>query len=222
MKKTDIKNIIFDFGGVIMDLHIQRVMDEFLALGGSKDLFPKQYSQFEGIFQLIDRGEMPIPQFYDAVREQGHIPHATNEQIRNAWLSLLGPIQDKRFRALSKLKERYSLYILSNANAIHWDYIESTLMRYHGEDVNKWFRRIFLSYEMHLEKPEPEIYQTVVREAGIIPQQTLFIDDSELNTSAAAALGFHVLHSINGDWVPTLKSWVSEPDNEAGKLHNSL
>lgn len=204
MKKTSIKNIIFDFGGVIMDLHIQRAKDEFLALGGSKDLFPKQYSQFEGIFQLIDRGEMPIPQFYDAVREQGHIPHATDQQIRDAWLSLLGPIQEERIETLRRLKEKFSLYILSNANAIHWDYIEHTLMRYHGEDVNKWFRKIFLSYKMHLEKPEPEIYQTVAREANILPQQTLFIDDSELNTSAAAALGFQTLHSTNGDWVALL------------------
>lgn len=204
MNDIDIKNIIFDFGGVIMDLHIQRVKEEFLALGGSVELFPKQYSQFEGIFQLIDRGEMSIPQFYDAVREQGRIPHATDAQIRDAWLSLLGPIQEERLRTLLRLKERVNLYILSNANALHWDYIEHTLMRYRGEDVNKWFKRIFLSYEMHLEKPEPEIYQAVIREAGLIPQQSLFIDDSELNTTAAAAQGFNTLHSINGDWVPIL------------------
>lgn len=204
MNTHGIKNIIFDFGGVIVDLQIQRCLDSFLALGGSKELFPRQYSQFEGIFQLIDRGEMSVPDFYNAVREQGHIPHATDEDIRRAWLSLLAPIPEKRLKMLDALRRVYDLYILSNANAIHWDYIEQNMMRYHGQDVNKWFRGIFVSYKLHLEKPEPEIYQAVIRSAHIRPQETLFIDDSELNTEAAAKLGFHVLHSTGGDWVQKL------------------
>lgn len=196
-----IKNIIFDFGGVICDLHPQRCLDAFRQLGCTISMFPTQYSQFEGVFKQIDRGEITTLQFYDAIRQQGQVPTATNEQIRQAWLSVLGDIPEERFQAFSRLRRTHRLYILSNANDIHWQYLSRERMIYRGHNILHWFTHIFLSYEMHLEKPEPEIYQAVLDQAAIKAGETLFIDDNQPNLDAAARLGYHTLLSTGGDWV---------------------
>jgi len=200
-----IHNIIFDFGGVICDLEPERCLQEFQKLGCSLDIFPKHYAQFEGIFQQIDRGTMSIPEFYDAVRELGGAPQATDEQIAAAWNSLLVPIQRERMIAFKQLKDAYNLYILSNANDIHWQYLNSKSMYFEGEHITPWFKHVFLSYVLHLEKPEPEIYQAVLQMAGIKAEETLFIDDNKLNLEAAAKLGIQTFHSQNGDWIEALK-----------------
>lgn len=208
MSECNIKNIIFDFGGVICDLLPENCLNEFRKLGCSDDIFPKQYSQFEGIFQQIDRGIMSIPDFYDAVRREGHMPQATDKQIHDAWTSLLVPIPAERFEAFKRLKDHFNLYILSNANDIHWKFLDKYRMYYNGEYVTPWFKHVFLSYVLHLEKPEPEIYQAVLDIAGIKAEESLFIDDNQLNLDGAAALGFHTLLSKGGDWVPKLLALI--------------
>lgn len=201
MTLDNIKNIVFDFGGVICDLHPQRCLDAFRQLGCTINMFPTQYSQFEGVFKQIDRGEITTLQFYDAIRQQGQVPTATNEQIRQAWLSVLGDIPEERFQAFSRLRRTHRLYILSNANDLHWQYLSRERMIYRGHNILHWFTHIFLSYEMHLEKPEPEIYQAVLDQAAIKAGETLFIDDNQPNLDAAARLGYHTLLSTGGDWV---------------------
>lgn len=206
MIRRNIRNIIFDFGGVICDLLPERCRTEFQKLGCSADIFPKQYSQFEGIFQQLDRGTISTAQFYDAVRCQGGIPNATDKQIREAWTSLLVPIQQERFEMLNRLRRYFNLYILSNANDIHWQFLDKERMSYQGEHITGWFKQIFLSYKLNLEKPEPKIFQTVIEQAGIKAEESLFLDDSQLNLEGAAGLGIQTLLTKNGDWVEKLAS----------------
>ncbi|MBO4487544.1 MAG: HAD family phosphatase [Bacteroidaceae bacterium] len=201
-----IRNIIFDFGGVICDLYPQRCRDNFMRLGCQFDIFPTQYSQFSGVFKQIDRGEITTEEFYDAIREQGKVYSATNEMIREAWLSVLGDIPQERFEALSALRKKYSLYILSNANDLHWEYLSKECLDYRGENTVEWFKQIFLSYKMHLEKPEPEIYRAVLQQAGIKADESLFIDDNQLNLDVAAKEGIHTMLSTGGDWIGRLES----------------
>lgn len=204
----NIHNIIFDFGGVICDLLPERCIQEFLKLGGNIEIFPTQYSQFSGIFQQIDRGTITPQQFRDAMRQQANIPQATDQQITDAWNSLLGSIPDERFLAFKKLKQHHDIFILSNCNDIHWQEIYNHRMNFEGEHVIPWFKQIFLSYVMHLEKPEPEIYQTVLQSAGIKAEETLFLDDNLPNLEAATRLGIQTLHTKNGDWVEKLKDLI--------------
>lgn len=201
MTLSKIKNIIFDFGGVICDLLPQQCLEEFRRLGCKLEIFPSQYSQFEGVFKQIDRGEITNTQFYDAIRQQGHVADLSDEEIRQAWLSVLGNIPDERFEAIDKLRKKYNLYILSNANDIHWEYLKENRMVFRGENTTTWFKEIFLSYKLHLEKPEPEIYQAVLNKANIKVEESLFIDDNVPNLESAAKMGIHTLHSTNGDWV---------------------
>lgn len=201
MNLNGIKNIIFDFGGVICDLHADRCLDSFAQLGCKLSLFPTQYSQFDGIFKLIDRGEINNEQFCEALRRESGKPGISDEEIRQAWLSVLGEIPEERFEALDILRQKYNLYILSNTNEMHWQYISQKSMQYRGQDTTKWFKGMFLSHKLHLEKPEPEIYKAVLDIAKIKAEESLFIDDNIPNLEAAAAMGFNTLHSTGGDWV---------------------
>ncbi len=207
MDKDGIRNIIFDFGGVICELDRERCTREFEKLGCRLNIFPQEYAQFEGLFKQLDRGTISEATFYEAVRREGNIPEATDVQIREAWNSLLVPVTEDRLEAFSRLKEHYDLYILSNTNAVHWPVLDGFL-EYRGERVTPWFKQVFLSFEMHLEKPEPEIFQSVLSTAGIEPRETLFIDDNRLNIESAASLGIRTLLSTGGDWVPQLTSWL--------------
>lgn len=209
MAQQAITNILFDFGGVICDLHPQRCLNAFRRLGFEVNLFPTQYSQFEGVFKQIDRGLISIEEFYNIIREQGCAPQATNSQIRDAWLSVLGDIPEERFEAFNRLRATHRLYILSNANELHWEHLSNERMIYQGQNIMHWFTQVFLSYKMHLEKPEPEIYQAVLDQAQIKADETIFIDDNRLNLDAAATLGFHTLHSTDGDWVTRLESIIN-------------
>lgn len=209
MAQQAITNILFDFGGVICDLHPQRCLNAFRRLGFEVNLFPTQYSQFEGVFKQIDRGLISIEEFYNIIREQGCAPQATNSQIRDAWLSALGDIPEERFEAFNRLRATHRLYILSNANELHWEHLSNERMIYQGQNIMHWFTQVFLSYKMHLEKPEPEIYQAVLDQAQIKADETIFIDDNRLNLDAAATLGFHTLHSTDGDWVTRLESIIN-------------
>lgn len=209
MAQQAITNILFDFGGVICDLHPQRCLNAFRRLGFEVNLFPTQYSQFEGVFKQIDRGLISIEEFYNIIREQGCAPQATNSQIRDAWLSVLGDIPEERFEAFNRLRATHRLYILSNANELHWEHLSNERMIYQGQNIMHWFTQVFLSYKMHLEKPELEIYQAVLDQAQIKADETIFIDDNRLNLDAAATLGFHTLHSTDGDWVTRLESIIN-------------
>ncbi len=201
MNAESIKNIVFDFGGVICDLDSERCLGEFRKLGLSGDIFPQQYSQFEGIFQEIDRGIMSVEEFYGALRRRSSTPDITDQQIHDAWVSLIVPIQQERFEALRQLKEHFDLFILSNSNEIHWEYIKQHRMAYRGEDATRWFKHIFLSHVLHLEKPESEIFRAVLDTAQIKASETLFVDDSQPNLDGAAKLGFHTMLSKRGDWM---------------------
>ncbi len=204
MNIENIKNIVFDFGGVICDLSPETCVANFQKIGLTGDIFPQQYSQFDGIFQQIDRGIMTASEFYDTLRHMSSMPGVTDQQIRDAWTSLVLPIQPERYEALRRLKDRFNLFILSNSNEIHWDFIERQRMTCQGEDVTAWFKGIFLSHLLHLEKPEAAVFQAVLDTAHIEAADTLFIDDSQANLDGAAALGFQTLLAKGGDWIAKL------------------
>lgn len=204
MIHSTIKNIIFDLGGVICDLTPERCYSEFQKLGCDIDLLPHHLSHFVGIFQQIDRGTISPAKFCDEMRKKCNLPDLTNQQIFDAWNSFIGPVDDCRLEAIQGLSQHYNIYLLSNTNEIHWTYISANCMNYNGQDALRWFSRLFLSYEMHLEKPEPEIFRKVCLMAGVNAPESLFVDDNLDNLASAKALGYQTLHSTGGDWVGKL------------------
>ncbi|MCD7899724.1 MAG: HAD family phosphatase [Bacteroides sp.] len=183
-----IKNIIFDFGGVLIDLDRQRCIDNFKKLGLQNiDELIGNFAQ-QGIFMQLEKGLISSQQFRERVRELIG-DNTTDDQIDAAWNSFLLQIPTYKLDALLELRKKYSLYLLSNTNAIHWEWSLKHVFPYKGYNETDYFRRIYLSYELKQVKPEPEIFKLMLDDAGIQPEESWFIDDSEANCRTAESLG---------------------------------
>lgn len=200
MRRKGIKNIIFDFGGVLINLNRQRCIDSFKQLGLNQveDLI-NPFAQ-QGIFMQLEKGLITPAVFRDKVREQLGKP-VTDEQIDAAWNNFLVDLPVYKLEALLKLRERYLVYLLSNTNEIHWDWSRANVFPYKGFNEKDYFEEIFLSYEMKLVKPDVAIFEAVLESTGIQAGETLFIDDSEANCKAAESLGISTYLCEPGeDW----------------------
>ena len=200
---NEFKNIVFDLGGVILQLTPERCICAFQNLGCAKEIFDGPF-WMNGIFCRIDRGTATEAEFYDEIRRIGNIPAASDKEILEAWNLFVSQIEERTMEALNRLKEKYALYMLSNCNLMHWRCCKEQLLKIGNENALCCFKRVFMSFEMHLEKPEHEIYATVCQEAGIRAEETLFIDDREENLIGAREMGFQTLQTRNGDWIDQL------------------
>ncbi len=203
---TGIKNIVFDFGGVIVDLDRERCIEAFERLGINVRDALGQYAQ-SGVFSGIETGELDIEEFCDALRRIAGRPDIPDRKITNAWNEFLVGIPSPRLECLSRLTDKFHLYLLSNTNRVHWALATNDLFLYHGRTVDWYFEKIFLSYKLGITKPDKRMYQTVVKETGIKPGETLYIDDCEENCNAAAKEGFKTFHSVKeSDWMELFKN----------------
>lgn len=201
MDNKKIRNVIFDFGGVLIDLNRSRCIDNFkkLDLANVEQLIDPFRQQ--GVFMQLEKGLISPAEFRDKIRKEAQLP-LTDTQIDDAWNSFLVSIDSKKIDLLLGLREKYVVYLLSNTNQIHWEWSCKHAFPYKGFDVSDYFEQTFLSYEMKQTKPDKDIFVTVLDEAGILPEETLFIDDSELNCKSAAELGISTFISRDGkDWM---------------------
>lgn len=205
MRKKGIKNIIFDFGGVLINLDRQRCIDSFTQLGLNVEGMIGEFAQPEGIFMQLEKGIITPAEFRDKVRTLSG-KELSDEKIDEAWNSFLVDIPTYKLEALLKLREKYMVYLLSNTNEIHWNWSCTNAFPYKAFNEVDYFEQSFLSYEMKMVKPEAQIFETVLEETGILPEETFFIDDSEANCKAAEALGISTYLCQSGeDWTRIFK-----------------
>ena len=160
----------------------------------------KQVCQFKGkgFFSLFELGEISPEEFRSAIRKEAS-ESLTDRKIDDMWNLMLLNIPREKLDLLLELRERYMVYLLSNTNQIHWDYAGEEMFNYRGFRADDFFEDTFLSFKMHLAKPDKAIYEKVMKEANILPEETFFIDDSETNCRAAAALGIQTHHYHIGE-----------------------
>lgn len=195
-----IRNLIVDFGGVLIDLDRQRCIENFSRLGVPDTEAMLDVCHQQGIFLQYEKGTISSAEFRDAIRGRMENP-ATDADIDAAWNSFLVGIPVYKLDLLLKLRERYVVYLLSNTNDIHWRWSCEHAFRYRAFRAEDFFEKIFLSYEMKLSKPDVAIYRKVLDETGINPEETLFIDDSAANCRAAETLGISTYTPKAGeDW----------------------
>ncbi len=199
---STIKNIIFDMGGVLIDLRPERAIAAFEALGASNVALYIRECRMEDLFLHLEMGTISTHDFCDEVRHIAHIS-CSDEAIVAAWDSLLEPSDDIRRQALLRLKAKgYRLFVLSNTCDIHWQSASHSLIPRSGLSIDDYFEHCFLSYEMHCRKPALDIYVRVLEEAHLVADETLFIDDNETNLLPAASLGIHTfLEHDSHHWV---------------------
>ena len=186
-----IKNIVFDFGCVLVDLDKQRCVEAFNSIGAHTISTYVEECRQEDLFHDLEIGHIEVDVFCNEVRRKSPACMASDEQICWAWNQLLTGIPTERVAKLHELKNRYQLFLLSNTNPVHWLPC--------SEVLEGCFEKVFLSYEMHLVKPSREIFERMLKEADILAGETLFIDDSKANCRAAESLGIRTMHVNHGD-----------------------
>jgi HAD hydrolase, family IA, variant 3 len=185
----NIKNLVFDLGGVIMDLKRERCVEALEALGmKDAESMLGLYKQ-TGPFLELEEGKLSPAEFRDAMREKidGDV---TDGQLDNALNKFLVGIPLERLRALKKLRGKYKVFMLSNTNPIMFDSKIKECFRADGLEVDDYFDGLCLSYKAKCSKPDSRIYLNMVDKFGINPEETLFFDDSQKNLDAAEKIGF--------------------------------
>jgi FMN phosphatase YigB (HAD superfamily) len=196
-----VKNIIFDLGGVLVGLDKDRCVKAFNDLGAHHISRYVEEHRSEDMFSDLEMGRIGASEFCNSVRQTTGC-NADDGQICDAWNALLTGIDDKRKSALMELHRNHRLFLLSNTNIIHWNKCADDYFRYYSYGADDYFDHIFLSYEMHLVKPQRAIFAETLRQAGISAGETLFIDDSEDNCRTAQEMGIKTMHvTYMDEWI---------------------
>jgi glucose-1-phosphatase len=205
---TSLKNIIFDFGGVICDLHIQKAEEKFRAFGLPKDENPRTKQNvamdFETLVGQLETGSIKPDRFRSIIRDFYQAP-PTDEAINEAWNVLLGRIPAERVRLLEEVRKSYRIFLLSNSNSIHYDCFRKDLERDFGcQDFDELFEKAWFSFRIGLKKPDPAIFSFVMEEKHLVPAETLFIDDTLVHVETARFLGIQAYHLKQGEDITSL------------------
>ncbi len=184
-----IKNLLFDQGGVIVDIERDRCLEELRRLGmETPERFVGLYKQ-DGPFFALENGDITLDEFHDELRPL--MPSGvTNEQMDYAFSSFIVGIPLHRLQALRQLRKRYKTYILSNTNPLMFEGVIARNFAQEGLDVNAYFDGVTVSYLAHSNKPDRKIFDYAIATMGIVPEETLFFDDGQENLDAASRLGF--------------------------------
>ncbi len=187
---TPFKTIIFDLGGVLIDLDKEACVKAFQDLGlHDADKYLSAYLQ-QGIFLELEEGKLSNEAFCDSFRELSTNKQATNQEIEAGWCKFLLSIPDYKLDMLLELRKKYQIFMLSNTNRIVADHYTRHIFTKQGLTINDYFDRRYMSYEIGCVKPDLRIFQHVISDSGINPRETVFLDDGEKNIIAAKTLGF--------------------------------
>lgn len=194
------KNIIFDFGAVIINIDIPKAYKAFSDLSGIPAETVKHLFESQGAYADFESGKMSNDGFRALLREELGIS-SSDEQLDNAWNAMLLDIPSARIEKLQELKTRYNIYLLSNTNAIHKKKIQEMFMEQFGiEDFTTLFHKKYLSYEIDLLKPDPSIYEYVLKDAEINKEETIFLDDNADNVKSALSIGLPTIQVLPGEY----------------------
>lgn len=193
-----IRHIIFDLGGVLLNLNKQANAAAFNKLGatGYKNFI--NHTVTIHLLNQHEKGMISSSKLREHFKE-GLDLEISDEQFDVAYNSLLVNIPKERFALLTKLKEHHSLYLLSNTNEIHFKVIQDMYQRDQGEyDFNSFFVAQYYSHLIHHRKPDETAFQHILNTHHLKPEETLFIDDTYENIATAKELGLHAIH-ITGE-----------------------
>jgi putative hydrolase of the HAD superfamily len=191
----EVKNIIFDFGGVIIDIDEQLTVNEFNKLG-IEDKSKASSPEFINLIRKFEKGIFTPDIFRNKLRELLDIS-ATDQEIDDAWNALLYDIPRERIEVIENVKKNYNILLLSNSNEIHYDlYVRDLQLRFGYNEFGDLFNQAYFSFDLHLSKPDEEIYEFVMYQEDLKPEETLFIDDRIENIEAAKKLGFQTYQLV--------------------------
>ncbi|WP_303923013.1 HAD family phosphatase [Draconibacterium sediminis] len=195
---TNIKNIIFDLGRVLLNLDFDASIKAFQQLGSDGEVLDHKNVYADPIFYNLEAGKITPAEFRSGVRKLLKNEQLTDRQIDEAWYAMILDIPPHRVKKVQELSKSYNLYLFSNTNQIHIDRLLSEFKAQHGIDFPSLFKTVFYSHEIHDRKPEVSAYEKVIKLSGVNPEETLFIDDLKDNIDAAQKAGLKTFWLQNG------------------------
>ena len=195
---SNIKNIIFDLGRVLLNLDFDASINAFQQLGSDGEVLDHKNAYADPIFYKLEIGKITPAEFRNGLRKLLKKEQLTDRQIDKAWYAMILDIPEHRVKKVQELSKNYNLYLFSNTNQIHIDRLLTEFKTQHGIDFPSLFKTVYYSHEIHDRKPEVSAYEKVIALSGVNPEETLFIDDLENNIVAAQKAGLKTFWLQNG------------------------
>ena len=191
IKTSGIRNIIFDLGGVILNIDYHQTEQAFIKLGIRN--FNELYSQFHAnsFFKDFEKGKINPRSFISQLKT--YAPGISESNIINAWNAMLLDFPAGRIGFLQKLKNTYRIFLLSNTNAIHHGAFQKIDLDSKGT-LDSCFEKVYYSHEIGLRKPDKEIFELVLSENDLLAEETLFVDDTLANIEAAVSVNLKTIY----------------------------
>lgn len=209
-----VKNIIFDLGGVILNIDYQLTISAFKELGITN--FDEIYTQAKqnNLFDDYEAGRINSTSFIKGL--QAYLPSQPSEaDIIDAWNAMLLDLPQERLKFISGLRNSYNTSLLSNTNPIHIDRFHEIVKKENGIDsLDAFFDHVHFSSDLGMRKPDPEIFTHVCQLHGYETEETLFIDDSIQHVNGAESAGIKavLLDTTNNDIISLLRSLLTKLD----------
>jgi FMN phosphatase YigB (HAD superfamily) len=206
-----IKNVIFDLGGVLLNIDYNLTVEAFKELG--VPFFEEVFSKFrqDRVSDDFEKGLISEVEFRTHIRDVAGINY-DDESIDRAWNAMLLDFPPSRIEMLKKLKsDGFNLFLLSNTNIIHYNVYTRSFKAETGVEFDSLFTHAYYSHQIGLRKPEKEIFDKVLSDAELQPDETLYIEDSQQHTDVARTLGIQcLLMQTNGDTVTLVNERLAQ------------
>lgn len=188
------KALILDFGGVLLNIDYDAPIKAFAALGIANFGSHFQQASQSDFMDRFEKGECTNEEFRNHLRTYSK-KELTDQQIDEAWNCILKDLPEDRMKLLEQLSKKYALFLLSNTNRIHIKSFENSMAKHYGENYfQNLFDRIYFSSSIGMRKPDLEIFEFVLKENNLNPEQVCFIDDSIQHVLAAKITGINSFH----------------------------
>lgn len=187
--RSKVQNIIFDLGKVLLNLDFNASIKAFRELGSSGEVLDHKNAYANPIFYQLETGKITPEEFREGIRNLLKRPTISDTKIDDAWYAMIKDIPAKRVKALQKLSKNYGIYLFSNTNKIHIDRLLVEFKKAHGIDFESLFSAVYYSHTIHDRKPEVSSFEKVIELSGVVPSETLFVDDLENNIEGAQKAG---------------------------------
>jgi len=176
-------------GNVLLRLDFDASIKAFQRIGLQKDVLDRKQAYSDPVFYALEIGKVTPGEFRTRIRQLLNNPDLSDKQIDDAWTAMILDIPANRVEMLNRLNKNYNVYLFSNTNQIHISKLHADFKQQHGIEFPSLFVKDYYSHEIHERKPDLISYQKVIELSGVVPNETLFIDDLENNILSAREAG---------------------------------
>lgn len=204
--RPKIKNIIFDLGGVILDIDENATFNELDKIGIDFKQFMQSH-ELQLLLSKFNAGIYTASTFRKKLKAFFHLEKQTDQKFDSLWNAMLLDIPRERIEAIEQVRKHYKIFLMSNSNEIHYDlYVRDLQLRFGYREFDELFNKSYFSFAEHLEKPDPRFFELILDHEQLVPEETLFIDDTEANIKVAQQLGLRTYHIDRTELVRNLFS----------------